>query len=96
MEAEKQRIDQNAIQKQNELTEALEKLKTANEQMVKTKDEKIAQMASQLEKIKGASQVTEFRKEASLIKKCANISNQTLMSSDRSSGATMRISYIHK
>lgn len=67
LEAEKQRIDQAAIQKQNELMEALEKLKTANEQMVKTKDEQITQITSQLEKIKGASQVTEFRKEAALI-----------------------------
>ena len=55
LEAEKQRIDQAAIQKQNELTEALEKLKAANEQLVKTKDEHIAQITAQLEKLKGDS-----------------------------------------
>jgi len=39
---EKQRIDSSAIQKQKELSEALARLKALNEQMVKSKDEKIA------------------------------------------------------
>ena len=39
-------------------------MKAANGQMVKTKDEKITQLSSQLEKIKGAPQVDEFRAEA--------------------------------
>jgi len=67
LQAEKQRIDQSVIQKQKELSEALAQLRATNEQMMKTKDEQIAQLSSQLEKVKGTSQVVEFRAEASLI-----------------------------
>ena len=64
MQAEKQRIDQKAIQKRKELSEALAQLKAADEKMVKIKDEQIAQLSSQLEKTKGVPQVAEFRAEA--------------------------------
>ena len=67
LQAKRQKIDQGVIQKQKELSEALENLRVANEQMMKTKDEQIAQMSSQLEKMKGASQVKEFKTEALLI-----------------------------
>ena len=59
LQAEKQRIDKSAIQKQKELSEALAQIKAANEQVMKTKDEQISQLSSQLEKIKA-----EFRAEA--------------------------------
>lgn len=64
LQTEKQRIDQSAIQKQKDLSEALAQLRTANEQMMKMKDEKIAQLSSQLEIIKGTQKVEEFRAEA--------------------------------
>ena len=67
LQTEKQRIDQSAIQKQKELSEALAQLKAANEQMMKTKDEQIAQLSAQLEEIKGTQKVEEFRAEASQI-----------------------------
>jgi len=53
LQAEKQRIDQSAIQKQKELSEALAQLKVANEQLLKTKDEQIAQLSAQIQKAKG-------------------------------------------
>ena len=64
LQADKQRIDHSAIQKQKELSEALAQLRAANEQMLKTKDEQIAQLSAQLEKTKGIPQITEFRVEA--------------------------------
>lgn len=67
MQAEKNRIDQNAIQKQKELTEALAQLKTENEEVMRTKDEQIAHLSLQLEETKGSSQVADFRTEASLV-----------------------------
>jgi len=66
---EKQRVDSSAIQKQKELSEPLEKLKTMNEQMVKTKDEQIAQLSGQIEKFKSLPQPTDFRPEALQINK---------------------------
>ena len=67
LQAEKNRIDQNAIQKQKELTEALAQLKTENEEVMRTKDEQIAHLSLQLEETKGSSQVADFRTEASLV-----------------------------
>ena len=67
LQEERQRIDQSAIQKQKELSEALAQLQTANELMIKTKDEKIAQLSSRLEVIKGTQKVEDFRAEASQI-----------------------------
>lgn len=66
---EKQRIDQSAVQKQKELSTALAKLKTMNEQMSKTKDEKIAQLSQQVEKFKSFPQPQKFRSEALQINK---------------------------
>ena len=67
MQTERQRIDQSAIQKQKELSEALAQLRTANELMMKTKDEQIAQLSSWLEVIKGTQKVEDFIAEASQI-----------------------------
>ena len=69
LQEERQRIDQSAVQKQKELSEALAQLKTANEQMLKMKDEQIAQISAQLEKTKNLPQVAEFRAEAVQINK---------------------------
>ena len=66
---EKQRIDSSAIQRQKELSEALAKLKTMNEQMIKSKDEQIAQLSGQIEKFKNLPQPAEFRVEALQINK---------------------------
>jgi len=66
---EKQRITQAAIQRQSELTEVLEQLKAANEQSLKAKDERIAQITAQLEATKGDAQIQEFKKEAMIINK---------------------------
>ena len=66
---EKQRIDHSAIQKQKELSEALAQLRAANEQMLKSKDEQIAQLSAQLEKTKGVPQITVFKLEALQINK---------------------------
>jgi len=49
------------------LSEAQAQLKAANEQVMKTKDEQIAQLSLQLEEAKGTSQVVDFRTEASLV-----------------------------
>ena len=64
LQAEKQRIDHSAIQKQKELSEALAQLKATNEKMLKSKDEKIAQLSAQIQKTKGVPQVVEFRAKA--------------------------------
>lgn len=45
------------------MSEALAQLKATNEQMLKTKDEQIAQLSAQLEKTKGVPQINEFRIE---------------------------------
>jgi len=66
---EKQRIDQSAIHKQKELSLALAKLKSMNEQLSKTKDEKITQLSQQIEKFKGFPQTIEFKSEALEINK---------------------------
>ena len=66
---EKQRIDHSAVQKQKELSEALAQLKAANEQMLKSKDEQIAQLSAQLEKTKNLPQIAEFKVEALQINK---------------------------
>jgi len=64
LQEEKQRIDYNAVQRQKELLEALVQLKTMNEQMLKSKDEQIAQLSAQIEKTKNLPQPAEFRVEA--------------------------------
>ena len=69
LQEEKQNIDSSAIQKQKELSEALEKLKAVNEQIVKSKDEQIAQLSGQIEKSKNLLQPAEFRAEALQINK---------------------------
>ena len=69
MHEEKQRVDSSAIQKQKELLEALAKLKTMNEQGVKTKNEQIAQLSGQIEKFKSLPQPADFRAEALQINK---------------------------
>jgi len=61
---EKKRIDLNAIKKQKELSKALAKFKALNEQMVKSKYEKIAQLSRQIEKTKSLPQPAEFKAEA--------------------------------
>ena len=66
---EKQRIDSSTIQKQKELSEALAKLKAINEQMIKSKDEKLAQLSGQIEKSKKLPQPAKFRAEALQINK---------------------------
>ena len=66
---EKQRIDLSAIQKQKELSKSLAKLEAVNEQMVKSKDEKISQLSSQIEKTKNLPHSVEFRTEALTINK---------------------------
>ena len=64
-----QKADSAAIQKQKESSEALAKLKTMNEQMVKAKDEQIAQLTVQVEKVKNLPQPASFREEAIQINK---------------------------
>lgn len=49
------------------MSEALAQLKVANEKLMKTKDEQITQLSSQLEEVKGTSQVAEFRAKASQV-----------------------------
>jgi len=66
---EKQRIDSSTIQKQKELSEALARLKTMNELMMKMKDEQIAQLSHQVEKFKSLPQPSYFRSEALQINK---------------------------
>jgi len=66
---EKQAITHASIQKQSELTEALEQLKVANEQSLRVKDEYIAQITAQLEATRGEAQIEEFKKEAMIINK---------------------------
>jgi len=66
-EEEKQSINQAALHRQNELKQALEQLKAANEQLLRTKDEHITQITAQLDNFKGNSQVMEFRKEAMIV-----------------------------
>jgi len=62
-------IDLSVVQKQKELSEALAKLKTMNEQISNVKDEKIAQLSHQVEKYKSLLQPTNFRFEALQINK---------------------------
>lgn len=69
MQEENQRIDSSAIQKQKELSEALEKLKAVHEQMGKSEDDQIAQLSAQIEKSKNLPQPGEFRAEALQINK---------------------------
>jgi len=57
-------MDQSAVQKQKELSLALATLKTMNEQLSKIKDEQIAQLTQQIEKLKIIPQPAEFRSEA--------------------------------
>ena len=64
---EKQRIDQSDIQKAKELSEALSQLKASNELMIKAKDEQIIQLSAQLEGIKSAQSIDDFRIEATRI-----------------------------
>jgi len=71
---EKQRIDQHAIQKQQELSQALSKLQSLNEQLSKSKEEQIAQLSLQIERFIGYPQVGEFKSEALQITKA--LSNQ--------------------
>ena len=66
---EKQRIDLSAVQKQKELSEALVRLKTMNEQISKTKDDQIAQLSHQVEKFKSLPQPVDFRSGALQINK---------------------------
>ena len=44
LQEEKQRIDDSAVQKKKELSEALAQLEATNEQMLKSKDEQISQL----------------------------------------------------
>jgi len=69
LQEEKQPIDNNAVQRQKELSEALAQLKTMNEQMQKSKDEQIAQLSAQVAKTKNLPQLAEFKSEASQINK---------------------------
>lgn len=55
--------------KKKELSTALAKLKTMNEQMNKTKDEQITQLSQQIEKFKSFSQLAEFGSKALQINK---------------------------
>jgi len=66
---EKQRIDQHAVQKQKELSQALNKLKTMNEQLSKSKDEQITQLSLQIKRFKEFPKVEEFKSEALQITK---------------------------
>lgn len=61
---EKQRIDEQEIHKQQELSQALTKLQLLNEQLNKSKEEQIAQLTVQIERFKEYPQVGEFRSEA--------------------------------
>jgi len=61
---EKQRIDEQAIHKQQELSQALSKLQLLSEQEKKSKEEQIVQMKYQIEQFKGYPQINEFRTEA--------------------------------
>lgn len=54
------------------------KLKELNEQVVKSKDEKIAQLSSQMEKTKNLPQPTEFNVEALTINKALVIQIKSL------------------
>jgi len=69
LQEEKQRIDHSAVRKQKELSEALAQLKAENEQMLKLKDEQIAQLSAHLEKTKNLPQIAEFKSEALQINK---------------------------
>jgi hypothetical protein len=64
---EKLRIDQSDIQKAQELSEALSQLEASNELLLKSKEEQIIQLSAQLESIKGAKSIDDFRTEATLI-----------------------------
>ena len=52
LQEEKQRIDDNAIQRQKELSAALEQLRISTEGTMKAKDEQIAQLTTQIEQMK--------------------------------------------
>jgi len=71
------------MKKQKELSEALARLKAMNEQMRKTKDERIAQLSQEVEKFRSLPKAAEFRTKALQINKalitqlkllCRNIS----------------------
>jgi len=57
------------VQKLKELSLALTKLKTMNEKMSKTKDEKIDQLSQQIERFRSFHQPADFRSEALQINK---------------------------
>ena len=64
LQEQKQRIDEGAVQRQKELSVALEQLRISTEGTMKSKDEKIAQLTTQIEQMKKLPQVDEFKAEA--------------------------------
>lgn len=64
LQEEKQRIDEGAIQRQKELSAALEQLRISTEGTIKAKYEQIAQLSTQIEQMKKLPQVDEFKAEA--------------------------------
>jgi arsenate reductase-like glutaredoxin family protein len=63
---EQLKIDQSDI-KARELAEALSQLGASNELLMKSKEDQIVQLTAQLEDIKGAKSIQDFRAEATLI-----------------------------
>jgi len=64
---EKLKIDQSDMQKAQELAEALSQLEAANERLIKSKDEQLAQLSARLEEINSPKSINDFRQEATTI-----------------------------
>ena len=64
---EKLKIDQSDMQKAQELADALSQLEAANEQLIKSKDEQLAQLSARLEEINSTKSINDFRQEATTI-----------------------------
>ena len=58
---------QDEIQNKIQLSDTLSQLRTANELIIKSKDDQIAQLSAQLEGIKGTQNIKDFRAEAAQI-----------------------------
>lgn len=60
---EKQKIDQHAIQKQQQLSQKLKQLQMTHQQEIKAKEEKITQQKLNIEYFRDYTKVEEFKKE---------------------------------
>ena len=64
LQEQKQRIDEGGVQRQKELSVALEQLRISTEGAIKAKDEQIAQLTTQVEQTKNLPKIDEFKAEA--------------------------------